>query len=66
MQGPVWAPPPTPTWGGILAEGRSFLDTAWWIALCPGSILMLVVVSVNLLGDWLRDVLDPRTKWLAD
>lgn len=59
-------PPPTPTWGGILAEGRNFLDTAWWIALFPGVVLMLVVLSVNLLGDWLRDVLDPRTKRLAD
>lgn len=59
-------PPPTPTWGGILAEGRNFLDTAWWIALFPGLVLMLVVLSVNLLGDWLRDVLDPRTKRLAD
>ncbi|MGQ4808158.1 Dipeptide transport system permease protein DppC [Candidatus Entotheonellaceae bacterium PAL068K] len=59
-------PPPTPTWGGILAEGRNFLDTAWWIALFPGLMLMLVVLSVNLLGDWLRDVFDPRTKRLAD
>ena len=59
-------PPPTPTWGGILAEGRNFLDTAWWIALFPGLVLMLVVLSVNLLGDWLRDVLDPRTKRLID
>ena len=59
-------PPPTPTWGGILADGRNFLDTAWWIALFPGLVLMLLVLSVNLLGDWLRDVLDPRTKYLAD
>ena len=59
-------PPPTPTWGGILAEGRSYLDTAWWIALFPGLMLMLVVLSVNLLGDWLRDVLDPRTKRMTD
>jgi peptide/nickel transport system permease protein len=59
-------PPPTPTWGGILAEGRNYLDTAWWIALFPGLMLMLVVLSVNLLGDWLRDVLDPRTKRMID
>ena len=59
-------PPPTPTWGGMLADGRSFLDTAWWIALFPGLILMLTVLSVNILGDWLRDVLDPRMKRLAD
>jgi peptide/nickel transport system permease protein len=59
-------PPPTPTWGGMLADGRAFLDTAWWIALFPGLILMITVLSVNLLGDWLRDVLDPRMKRLAD
>ncbi|MDP7369411.1 MAG: ABC transporter permease [Nitrospinota bacterium] len=59
-------PPPTPTWGGMLADGRSFLDTAWWIALFPGIVLMLTVLSVNLLGDWLRDVLDPRMKRIAE
>ncbi len=59
-------PPPTPTWGGILAEGRNFLDTAWWIALFPGLVLMLVVLAVNLLGDWLRDVLDPRMQRVAE
>lgn len=59
-------PPPTPTWGGMLADGRAFLDTAWWISLFPGIVLMLTVLSVNLLGDWLRDVLDPRMKRLAE
>ena len=59
-------PPPTPTWGGMLADGRAFLDTAWWIALFPGLVLMVTVLSVNLLGDWLRDVLDPRMKHTAD
>ena len=59
-------PPPTPTWGGMLADGRTFLDTAWWIALFPGLTLMVTVLSVNLLGDWLRDVLDPRMKRMAD
>jgi len=59
-------PPPTPTWGGMLADGRSFLDTAWWISLFPGLVLMITVLSVNLLGDWLRDVLDPRMKRIAD
>jgi peptide/nickel transport system permease protein len=58
-------PPPTPTWGGMMAEGRNFLDTAWWITLFPGLLLMSVVLAVNLLGDWLRDVLDPKTKRLA-
>ncbi len=59
-------PPPTPTWGGMLADGRAFLDTAWWIALFPGLILMVTVLSVNLLGDWLRDVLDPKMKRLVE
>jgi peptide/nickel transport system permease protein len=59
-------PPPTPTWGGMLAEGRVFLDTAWWIAFFPGVVLMLTVLGTNLLGDWLRDVLDPRLKRLGD
>lgn len=59
-------PPPTPTWGGMLADGRAFLDTAWWISLFPGIVLMLTVLSVNLLGDWLRDVLDPKMKRLTE
>ena len=59
-------PPPTATWGGMLADGRAFLDTAWWIALFPGLVLMVTVLSVNLLGDWLRDVLDPRMRHMAD
>ncbi|MDA1000310.1 MAG: ABC transporter permease [bacterium] len=59
-------PPPTPTWGGMLSDGRSFLDTAWWIALFPGLALMMTVLGVNLLGDLLRDVLDPRLKRLAE
>jgi peptide/nickel transport system permease protein len=59
-------PPPTPTWGGMLAEGRVFLDTAWWIAFFPGAVLMLTVLGTNLMGDWLRDILDPRLKRLGD
>ena len=59
-------PPPTPTWGGMLADGRAFLDTAWWIAFFPGVVLMLTVLGTNLLGDWLRDILDPRLKRLGD
>ena len=62
----VGVPPPTLTWGGMLAHGREFLDTAWWIAFFPGVILMLTVLSVNLLGDWLRDALDPKMKRLTD
>lgn len=62
----VGVPPPTPSWGGMLAEGRVFLDTAWWIAFFPGVVLMLTVLGTNLLGDWLRDILDPRLKRLGD
>lgn len=52
--------PPTPTWGGMLADGRAYLSTAWWLATFPGLCIMLTVLGINLLGDWLRDVLDPR------
>jgi peptide/nickel transport system permease protein len=54
--------PPTPTWGGMLADGRAYLSTAWWLATFPGLCIMLSVLGINLLGDWLRDVLDPRLK----
>lgn len=53
-------PPPTPTWGGMLADGRAYLSTAWWLATFPGLCIMLTVLGINLLGDWLRDILDPR------
>jgi peptide/nickel transport system permease protein len=62
----VGVPPPTPTWGGMLSDGRAFLETAWWIAFFPGVVLMLTVLGVNLLGDWLRDVLDPQMKGAAE
>jgi len=52
--------PPTPTWGGMLADGRAYLSTAWWLATFPGLCIMLSVLGINLLGDWFRDVLDPR------
>ena len=52
--------PPTPTWGGMLADGRAYLSSAWWLATLPGLSIMLTVLGINLLGDWLRDVLDPR------
>ena len=54
--------PPTPTWGWMLADGRNYLATAWWLATLPGLAIMLSVLAVNLLGDWLRDTLDPRLK----
>jgi peptide/nickel transport system permease protein len=52
--------PPTPTWGGMLADGRVYLATSWWLATFPGLAIMLVVLGINLLGNWLRDILDPR------
>ncbi len=51
--------PPTPTWGGMLADARNYLDQAWWLAAFPGLALMLTVLAINILGDWLRDLLDP-------
>jgi peptide/nickel transport system permease protein len=51
--------PPTPTWGGMLADARSYLEQAWWLAAFPGLALMLTVLAINILGDWLRDLLDP-------
>jgi peptide/nickel transport system permease protein len=57
-------PPPAPTWGGMVAEGRKYVETLWWVSVCPGVAIMLVVLSFNLFGDWLRDVLDPRLRQL--
>jgi peptide/nickel transport system permease protein len=54
--------PPTPSWGGMLSEGRSYLDSAWWISAFPGLILMLTALVVSRVGDWLRDVLDPTLR----
>jgi peptide/nickel transport system permease protein len=54
--------PPTPSWGSILSVGRNYLGTAWWIATFPGLCLFLLVLSINLIGDHLRDRLDPRSK----
>ncbi|MDR7482456.1 MAG: ABC transporter permease [Armatimonadota bacterium] len=57
--------PPTPSWGRMLADGRDFLATAWWISTFPGLALMALVLGVNLVGDWLRDVLDPRIRYAS-
>ena len=54
--------PPTPSWGGMLSDGREYLLTAWWIATFPGVVLMLTALSVNRLGDWIRDLTDPRLR----
>ncbi len=53
-------PPPYPSWGRMLAEGRPYMLDAWWITAVPGLAIVLTVLGVNLLGDWLRDRLDPK------
>ena len=55
-------PPPTPTWGRMLAEGRDYLTVAGWIATFPGLAIMVTVLGINFLGDGLRDLLDPRLR----
>lgn len=55
--------PPTPSWGVMVATGRSYLSDAWWIATFPGLAIVLVVLAFNLVGDGLRDALDPRLVW---
>lgn len=56
--------PPTPSWGRMLSEGRGFMEQAWWIALFPGLAIFFTVLAFNILGDALRDVLDPRQRSL--
>src|SRR6266536_2856426 len=58
-------PPPAPTWGGMVADGRTSLDVAWWVSTFPGVALLVVVIATNLVGDGLRDVFDPRRAHLA-
>ena len=57
-------PPPSPTWGGMVAGGREFIRTAWWISIFPGVAIFIVVLNFNLFGDWLRDTLDPKLRQL--
>lgn len=54
--------PPTPSWGNMISEGRQYLGTAWWMAACPGFAMVATTLSIALLGDWLRDTLDPTTR----
>jgi len=51
--------PTIPSWGGMLADGRTYVQTAWWVSVFPGFAIMFTVLGLNLLGDWLRDRLDP-------
>jgi ABC-type dipeptide/oligopeptide/nickel transport system permease subunit len=54
--------PPTPAWGSMVASGRDYMLTAWWVSTLPGIALLIMVLSINLLGEGLRDILDPRLK----
>ena len=54
--------PIIPSWGGMLVDGRSYMQTAWWVSVFPGLAIMATVLGLNLLGDWLRDFLDPTAK----
>jgi peptide/nickel transport system permease protein len=60
----VGVPPPTASWGSMAAEGRDYIATQWWLTALPGGMIFLTVLSVNMLGDWLRDRLDPRLRQL--
>ena len=55
-------PAETPTWGVMISQGRDYIATSWWIITFPGAAILITVMSVNLLGDWLRDRLDPRLR----
>lgn len=55
-------PPSTPTWGGMIADGHNYIDTLWWLWVFPGIAIAAVIVSANVLGDWLRDEFDPRLR----
>ena len=54
--------PPSPSWGRMLADGRTYINTAWWVVTFPGIAIALTVLSVNLMGDWLRDYFDPKLR----
>ncbi|MFC1987192.1 ABC transporter permease [Chloroflexota bacterium] len=57
-------PPPTPSWGSMISDGREYIGSAWWISIIPGICIGLVVLAFNLFGDWLRDNLDPKLRQL--
>ena len=57
-------PPPTPSWGSMVADGRDYLNSAWWVAFFPGMAIFLTVLAFNFIGDWLRDRWDPRLRQL--
>jgi len=58
----VGIPPPTPTWGSMCSEGRDYIGTNWWLSAFPGLCILVTILSVNLVGDWVRDRLDPKLR----
>lgn len=58
----VGIPAPQPAWGSMVADGREFITTAWWVPVMPGGAIFLTVFAFNFIGDWLRDYLDPRLR----
>jgi peptide/nickel transport system permease protein len=58
----VGLPQPTPSWGSMIADGRGLIELAWWVSIIPGIVILLTVVSVNLMGDWIRDQVDPKLR----
>jgi peptide/nickel transport system permease protein len=58
----VGIPPPTPSWGVMVADGRGLIEMAWWVSILPGLAILVTVVSLNMLGDWVRDRLDPKLR----
>ena len=54
--------PPTPSWGNMVLDGVEPIRVAWWVSFFPGLAILLAVMGINLLGDWLRDTLDPRQR----
>jgi peptide/nickel transport system permease protein len=58
-------PGPSPVWGSMIAKGREYVTIAWWIPFIPGVAVSLVCLSFNMLGDWLREALDPKLRQVA-
>jgi len=58
----VGIPPPTPSWGVMVADGRGLIEQAWWVSILPGVAILVTVLSLNILGDWVRDRLDPKLR----
>jgi len=58
----VGIPPPTPSWGVMVADGRGLIERAWWVSILPGVAILATVLSLNILGDWVRDRLDPKLR----